>query len=721
MSLTATVSVTGDCLNNGSGAFLIKMSGGVGNVRYIRKLLPPPAWTQAQALPINQTTYFLSNLTGGTYSYEVYDQINPISFSIIANAYISSGNCADLSAHTNTYCGVDNGSITAITTNYYRPNNFYLYENNSGFIDYVNTQYNYGVFNNLSAGTYYVLVDDGGGCTGVSESCIVKPSEELDYEFFTVNDSGCSLIGDGKIYIINLNGFPPYTYLWSNGQTTSSISGLTEGTYTVTVTDSRGCVKSNESIVITVPKVDIVQVTKTTPDCNQYNGIITVEVTGGTPPYSFAASNGQVSNATFQNTFSVTGIPAGVYTITVFDSGLCSDSIQETLTTPNSFTTPTATISPAYCGNAQGSITLNFTSGVILNYTILNPNGSSNTGTMTQPSKTFSNLQPGNYVITMSSPTGCEYTQTYTVPNSQKFIINTSITGTTCSQNNGILNVSLSPGTTDLFPPFTYNLSNNPVSTNQPSNKTYTGLSSGNYILTITDSQGCQQTKTINIDSSNNLVISLSGTNANNSNDGTIELYITQGEPTFTIDWSQNVNGQTGLHLNNLTAGTYSVVVTDSNGCTATDTIDIDGYNLLTNYGSYTYCESIFLPTGEYVEKKPQQMLLEGFYDLTTGDEGCVLNGAQFYAQVNLNGTTGETLFYTSTGLNDYPTDSQWYSAMVSLLTSFPEIGNVDLDFVNNIITIQTGCDNQTLSFSNLSVIVGMRIAYDISCVSCSP
>ena len=99
----------------------------------------------------------------------------------------------------------------------------------------------------------------------------------------------------------------------------------------------------------------------------------------------------------------------------------------------------------------------------------------------------------------------------------------------------------------------------------------------------------------------------------------------------------------------------------------------------------------------------------------------CVLNSAIFIAQVNVSGVTTEQSFYTGYTLNDYPADNQFYDVVETLIENIPGIDNVITDPINNLITINAGCTDQTVNFADVSVIITLKIDYDISCVECAP
>jgi hypothetical protein len=108
-------------------------------------------------------------------------------------------------------------------------------------------------------------------------------------------------------------------------------------------------------------------------------------------------------------------------------------------------------------------------------------------------------------------------------------------------------------------------------------------------------------------------------------------------------------------------------------------------------------------------------MLNEGFVDLTTGNDGCVLNSAVFFAKVSVDptGTTYTNTFYTATTLNQAPSDNLWYNTIRALLLSVPGIQQVTIDTLNNQITIQTTVDGP---LNNQIITVDVLIEYDITC-----
>jgi hypothetical protein len=328
----------------------------------------------------------------------------------------------------------------------------------------------------------------------------------------------------------------------------------------------------------------------------------------------------------------------------------------------------------------------------------------------------FNNLPSGSYTLTITDNGSCTYSNTYTIDNKSLFNVTTLTTGTTCNQTNGILQVDISGGT----PPYTFNIGTDSINDTFFTSVTFTDLISGINAVTVTDSTPaiiCSQSINYVIDSSMDMDYLITKTDSTNGTNGTISVFITSGEPPFTIDWSNNVSGQTGTTLTNLTGGTYSVTITDDNGCVKTRTIDVYGYNNLTSYQVYEICGEDFTAISELGKKGPKQMLNEGYHDLVSAYTNCVLNTAIFNINVEISGVSASTTFYTGYTLNQVPSDNQYYNALTALIESYPQIGQVIIDPLTNSIQIISSCETQYLT--SMDVIGYIRIVYDISCESC--
>jgi uncharacterized protein (DUF2141 family) len=754
----SSFSVIGDCQNNGSGSFTLNLSASSEPIS-ITWFLPNP-WrpggseTVETGILSGPRTY--SDLPAGLYVLEINDSCGGPSATTqnnrtTLNIYVSSASsCASITSVSATTCGLENGSLTAEVANVNGTVTYKLYlENNNNRVTPVLTPPNEPsdpdlirlvsvdsgslVFDSLPYGIYYVIADDGGGCTGRSENCIIQESTQLNYGLYPVNSSNCGDVskGVGKILITGLTGVSPYTYLWSsptpslliNGQslTGTSITGLTAGVYNVTVTDAQGCTYTQSAQISEVPPVTIQEVVPTPPTCFDPNGSIQITVINGTPPYRYYIPSINYIDISYNQTYTFSGLYGGIYDIIVTDSSLCVSPTQVILAQPNSFAVRSIDRINSVCGNNNGSITiiLNGNANSDYNYSLTNTNGDVSVQT-TSLSTSFNGLFPDTYTLKITDNI-CTYSGTVIISATSLYNITTQVTGTTCGGNNGVVEIFKTTGGTS---PFIYSIQGGngsyvPPSPQIPSSScTFNNLSSGYYQVMVEDFFGCREINYFSIDDSEQINFMLIPTSSTNGSNGEIFANIYQGIPPFTLTWSSNVNGQTGTSINNLSAGTYTLTVQDNDGCAITKSVTLTGVFVLSNLSEYNICEST-ISSGNITERTLGKMLLEGYLDLTSGCVDCLLSSATFSAVATVAGSAFTQSFYTATTLNDVPANTSWYNTVDSLLSSVTGIGEVIVDSENNTITVNTSCEETTDTLSNQNVTVQVSILYDINCVSC--
>ena len=724
-------SVTGDCENKGYGAVYLEVEGD--NPNWLVSQTP----TVSNPLPTSALTainnvYYYSGLTSGTYFLQITDGSNN---SIIQAVYISSGTTATIDSQ-HTTCGLDNGSITGFTSGVYGVTSFVLYDGDDNYITSGTSATNFYEFPSLSAGTYYIVANDGGGCSGVTPSVIINPSDPFTFGGYVVNNASCLGPASGKIFLTGLTlPISNYTIVWSptTTQTGPNLTGLTSGVYIATVTNPDGCTYSQSFSVTDVPPLTsggFIVISE--PTCFQNNGEVEFIVVDGTPPYFFSASTGQVE-ITFGNSVNFTGLTSGAYTFLVTDAGLCTIYDSVSLVTPNSFSTVQVNTTNSVCSTNDGVIQVlvdnGLSSATNLLITVSGTTGIQQVGSLNNPNQFFYGLPNGDYLVTVTS-LGCTYTATTTINSTNLYTVTASTTGTTCGQNNGILHVTTSMGG---VLPYSYTLvgpSSNPTSVTSPIS-TFTNLQGGNYVLTVQDSgvPACVQTVPVYIDESDPVFFNLFPTQPINGNDGTITAFITEGEPPFTYNWSGgNVGSQTGNVVTGLTFGEYILEVIDSNGCSLIKKVTLTGTKKYSNYRYFNICEDQFENSGLITKRGIRSMYMEGYYDLTSGDTNCIINESTFSIYAQIGSQSAQTEFYVSTGATDYPTDQLWADTIIETLDSFFGVSGTTVDIVNNRITITTtcedipkGCEIQPINpLQDNQVIVNLIIDYDISCVECN-
>ena len=181
--------------------------------------------------------------------------------------------------------------------------------------------------NGLSAGTYTVTVTDATGCTNSLSITHTNPPPLLPGAP-VIQHVLCNGGNNGTIAVSPSGGTQPYTYAWSNGSSNSSITGLTAGNYSVTITDVKGCTTQIINIAVNQPLPLVVQLAGQNILCNGAStGSINSNVQGGNGSYNFLWSNGSTNS-------NLNIIAAGTYTVTVTDNNNCTSSATCMITQP---------------------------------------------------------------------------------------------------------------------------------------------------------------------------------------------------------------------------------------------------------------------------------------------------------------------------------------------------------------------------------------------------
>jgi uncharacterized protein (DUF2141 family) len=704
------LSITGDCSNTNNGIINLYLTGGTAPYTV--------QWTS----PLSQVDSILFNpsvvtgLSASTYTARVNDSTLPVNEEFYINVPISSGVCATILAVQDTTCNFNNGSVTGTSTSQYSSTNFYLLGMDDTLIQSGVTNTPEFTFGGLSAGTYYMLAEDLGGCSGRTQSFIIDTSEEFSFGLYVVPNSSCGGVPIGKITVTGETGLAPFTYLWSDGQTGNTITGLTRGNYSVAVTDAYGCTKSMEGSVTNVNVIGLGLITSVSPSCLQSNGSISLTITGGTAPFYYSASTGNVE-ISYGRTFSISGLSAGDYNFEVTDAGFCQTFAGTTLQTPGGITSVSVNNQNSTCSSIDGSIQISVVGGSSpYTYTLVYPSGAQTNINNSQTTQLFDGLGSGTYTVAVSDNSGCSYIQEITIITENKFTISTDVVSTSCNQNNGQVTIYSTTGGTM---PLDYSVDGifNVIDTNL-SAVTFNNLSAGTHTVSVTDSDGCTQTSNILIPFSQRLDYSLFTTSCGSGDSGKITAFISSGEPPFSFNWSDNVpNEPQQIQVTGLTGGSYSLTVVDANGCTLSRNATITCNKNYASYQTYVMGAEVFNVTSP-TKFGLLQMLNEGFFDLTTGNTSCDLISATFTAKVSVNpaGLTAQQDFFTSTSLVQAPSDNTWYNTIQSLLLSIPGVGNVTIDKLNNQITIETSRNNTSLQ--GQEIVIDLVIVYDIICLS---
>jgi len=511
-----------NCFGQCTGVVNANASGGILPYTY--------AWS-----PGGCTTSSCTGLCAGNYSLTVTDANGCQKLGTVT--ITEPTQLAVVTSHTNVTCsGFCNGSITATATGGTPP---YMYAWSPGGCTT-------SACAGLCSGAHSYTVTDTKGCTATGSDTITSPLILLPNA--TSTGASCAGVCDGTVSSAATGGTAPYVYLWTpGGYTTSAVSGLCAGTYTIKVTDSHLCI-STSTISVTQPNVFTASISSATPNplnCNgDCNGTAAVTPNGGTPTYTYLWSTGSTDP-------SVTGLCAGVYNVNITDSHGCLTSTSVTFLQPTTLTVTIVSSNPTCSGGCNGSISA-IAGGGTPGYTFSwLPGG--------QTTSTISSQCVGNYTLTAADSKGCPNTQTVTLTTAFPLAANASVVkNISCS---GVCDGSVTANPTGGSFPFTYLWA--------PSGQTIqtvTGLCAGTFSVTVTDANGCTNIDIVTITQPNVLSSSISSTTSSCSLcTGTASVATSGGTFPYTYLWTPS--GQTTSAAVGLCIGTYTVDVTDANGC----------------------------------------------------------------------------------------------------------------------------------------------------------
>ena len=544
--------------------------------------------------PLNINTSTINNLSPGTYNYTVTD----------ANGCMKSGNISIIrpedcnnpcevmagiisTASPDTICAGDGQDdiITVQLSGNQGPNNSWVITDESLNILELPSD---NSFNFDGAGFGVCLIwnvaydetisglvigqnlADLAGCQELSNSirvvrqdCNMVSCEDFTGSVSINNPAGSDICAKAIVSLSTTPSETGFTYSWSASggnfdNTTSATPDYTmmmPGTYQIYVTVTKDNCTTRDTTTVTIIEGPSVSLSSTDIDCDgDTDGSITSTVTGGTAPYTYTWSDATIGNQANPN-----NLAAGTYNLTVTDANGCTTTASSTINSGRAISINLRTTNPA-CGNADdGSITA-IVSGGQAPYTYNWSNVNTNSGTI-------NNLGAGTYNLTVTDANGCSQTASATLTNEATDInINLTPSNPSCDNaNNGSINASVSGGQA----PYAYAWSNN-VNT-----ATNNNLGAGTYNVTVTDANGCSNTASVTLTNEASIMISLTTTNPScgSANNGGITATVSGGQAPYSYSWGDNAT------LNNLEAGTYSLTVTDANGCsnTASATLTDEG------------------------------------------------------------------------------------------------------------------------------------------------
>lgn len=512
-AISASVTATGTNCTGNTGTVSLQVSGGTGSYGY--------AWSNGA------NTASLNNVGAGNYLVTITDGNN---CTATAGGTVNSPGGISASATTSmvTCNGGATGTIAITVTAGTAPYN-YNWSNGAST----------STISNLIAGIYVVTITDANNCSFVSSNNISQPAALLISVSATNGTCGQS---NGSLQSLVTGGTAGYNYSWSNGASTSGITNLMAGNYTITVSDAHSCSSSQQASITTGPALGF-QVSATNAPCFGGTGTATANVTTGTAPYTYTWSNGATQS-------SPGNLVAGLYYVTVSDIAGCSATSSVSVSAPAALTVSITTVDAGCAGN-NGSATATTTGGTG-GYNYVWNTGSGNAA--------LSGISGGSYTVTVTDANNCSTSAIANVASSGGITLSTSTHDILCyAQNTGEATVNVNGG----LAPFTYNWSNGGNTT------AITNLPAGTYTVSATDANNCFASATLVITQPTALSTTLSGIEplCHGTSNGQLSIAVNGGIGTYTYSWS---NGATNATNTNLTAGLYSVTVTDANNCSVT-------------------------------------------------------------------------------------------------------------------------------------------------------
>ena len=414
-------------------------------------------------------------------------------------------------------------------------------------------------------GSYNVIVTDDNGCE-VNINVELSLPEPIEIQETTVNDS-CNEGGSGSIDITVSGGNPPFTFSWTGpgyfSATTEDISDLIAGNYVVTVTDVNGC-SNTMSVTVNQSSIVIDKVREHVSCYGGNDGSVDITVSGGTPPYTYSWTGPGYFSA---NTEDISGLVAGTYEVTVTDAYGCTKSRTAPIYQPDDALIASNTVVDTSCQNGTlGSVDVHVSGGTPP-YTFVwtGPNDfSANT-------EDISDLEPGTYVVLITDDNGCTASCSATISQTGEITIDKTIEHVTCyGGNDGSVDITVSGGTS----PYTYSWTG-PGYFSATTEDIY-DLAAGNYVVTVTDANGCSVTKTKTVIQPDNEIVvgkDIEHVSCYGGNDGSVDITVSGGTNPYTYSWTgPGYFSAATEDIFGLVAGNYVVTVTDANGCSVTKT-----------------------------------------------------------------------------------------------------------------------------------------------------
>jgi hypothetical protein len=437
---------------------------------------------------------------------------------------------------------------------------------------------NDSTISNLPAGKYYVTVEDLDSSETLSDSVVIDQPQPINLTFTSVTTDSLTCYGDadGIIDLEVSGGTPGYSYNWSNSETSQDQTKLTAGSYSVTVTDGNGCSRDTSHAIsepaAVVPNVSI----DSEPSCyGASDGVLISEPTGGNgAPYDYLWND--PANQTTQQP---DGLEEGFYTVSVTDSKGCEAEEGIALTQPDSLQVSANLFDVDCFGGSDGAIQLDVQGGTgSYNYFWTTENGSG----LVETDKNQSGLTAAAYSIQLTDQNNCEKNRTFQITEPSEINItniDSSNVSTCYGDNTGSITISAEGGTGAL----TYQLISGGTTVAQNMTGDFTTLSAGVYQVNVMDENDCmissreiQVTEPPQINITSETITDIETCYGENSGALDIDASGGTGSLSYKLDLNGNtINTNSTGDFSSLEAGSYTLYVSDANGCEISQSYEI--------------------------------------------------------------------------------------------------------------------------------------------------
>ncbi len=427
--------------------------------------------------------------------------------------------------------------------------------------------------NSLPSGIYTVTITDAAMCTATASIFVDEPAV-LTASINSI-DVLCFEGNDGEATVNPIGGIEPYNYAWNTlpGQFSQDVNTLIQGNYTVTVTDFNGCTTSAITTINEPSTAVSAIIDQTIESCfNQNNSEAIVTPSGGTGAnYTYEWNNVPPSTSVTAGSLS-----AQNYSVVVTDGNGCQTTTDILITELEDITANTINVAPSCFGFMDGQLEVNLVNGGIgagdlNNYNYIWSNASTN--------QLNTNLSAGDYTLIIIDAQGCTNESIFTLSEPAEITATALIDDTKCfGSSDGQIDIQITTQG-DGFPIDSYQWDAN---TNNQTTQIATDLAIGNYLVTITDNTNCSAVVSFVVNQPTPIEANfiVEDNPCYSDNIGTINTLTTGGIPGYTYDWintdTLNIFSSTDQNLTGLYANLYTVTITDGNGCTQVEEVNLN-------------------------------------------------------------------------------------------------------------------------------------------------